>query len=105
MQVLCEVMVCPGYFPLPESDIMIFMDYRLSKHAQDVISARSIQVKWINAVFDDPSRIDTISEHETHYFKTIAEHDDRCLKVVFNPTTLIVITVYFDRAMRKRGCK
>ena len=81
------------------------MNYKLSKHAIDVIAARSIKTEWIDLVFDTPSRKDIIAPNEVHYFKTIADNEERCLKVVFNPISMVVITVYFDRNMRKRGCK
>ena len=69
------------------------------------MSARKILLKWLDATLEHPARIDIVSVNETHYFKTIEENDGRCLKVVFNPVTATVITVYFDRTMRKRGCK
>ena len=28
-----------------------------------------------------------------------------CLKIVLNPISMIVITAYFDRNVRKKGCK
>ena len=81
------------------------MNYQLSKHAVDVIVARGIKIEWIKIVFEMPTREDTISINEVHFFATISSNENRCLKVVFNPITQIVITVYFDRNMRKKGCK
>lgn len=81
------------------------MDYRLSKHAIDVMNARGIMSEWVTLAIDDPSKKNSITANETHYFKSITENEDRCLKVVFNPISMIVVTVYFDRNMRKRGCR
>ena len=58
------------------------MNYKISKHAFDVIEARSIQLSWIEQTLDKPS-----------------------LKVVVNPINMIVVTAYFDRNMRKKGCR
>jgi len=46
-----------------------------------------------------------VCDVEVHYFKTIEENLHRCLKVVINPVSMKIITVYFDRNMRKKGCK
>lgn len=81
------------------------MDYKLSKHAIDVMAARSIKTEWIDLVFENSSRKDIVAPDEIHYFATIVANESRCLKVVFNPISMIVITVYFDRNMRKEGCK
>ena len=35
----------------------------------------------------------------------IEAYENRCLKVVVNPVKRLEITVYFDRQMRKKGCK
>ena len=81
------------------------MIYKLSKHALDVTSARNIKIQWIESVLDNPSLVKNISNKEINYFSKIEDNENRCLKVVFNPITKIVITAYFDRNMRKRGCK
>jgi len=81
------------------------MKYRLSIHAQDVVESRNIKVEWINLVIEEPSAKISVDINEIHFFKSIVEHSDRCLKVVVNPIKQLIITAYFDRAMRKRGCK
>ena len=81
------------------------MNYQLSKHAIDVMSSRNVKSSWVDFVLDTPSLVTNISIIEVHYFASIEENENRCLKVVFNPTTRIVITAYFDRNMRKKGCK
>ncbi len=81
------------------------MNYVMSKHALDVIKSRDISLEWVDYVLQNPTREDTISSIESHFFSSIAQNENRCLKVVINMSTKIVITVYFDRDMRKRGCK
>jgi len=45
------------------------------------------------------------SSTELNLFSIIEENENMCLKVVINPISMIVVTVYFDRNMRKKGCK
>lgn len=81
------------------------MNYKLSKHALDVMSARNIEEKWIDIVLENPSLKNIKSSNEVNYFASISDNEDRCLKVVLNPISMIVVTAYFDRDMRKKGCK
>jgi hypothetical protein len=81
------------------------MNYKLSKHAIDVMSSRNVKISWVEFVLDSSSLVNKISTIESHYFSIIKENEDRCLKVVINPTTGIIVTAYFDRNMRKKGCK
>jgi len=81
------------------------MKYELTKHAQDVLENRKINLLWVQKSIKNPSRVDNISDVETHYYSVIEEMENRCLKVVFNPKTYKIITLYFDRNMRKKGCK
>ena len=81
------------------------MNYKLSKHAIDVMSSRNVKKEWIDFVFKNPSLINNISIIEAHYFSIIEDNENRCLKVVINPHTKVVVTAYFDRNMRKKGCK
>jgi hypothetical protein len=81
------------------------MDYKLSKHAIDVVFARGIKTEWVEYVLSNSSCKNIKSSSEINFFATILENENRCLKVVFNPISKIVITAYFDRNMRKKGCK
>jgi hypothetical protein len=78
---------------------------KLSQYAKDVISQRDIKLEWINDTLQNPSVRIEVSPDEFTFYKTIDEYDARCLKVVFNPIKKLIITVYFDRGMRKKGCK
>jgi len=76
-----------------------------SQHALDVMKQRGIFEEWIVKTLQDIEKPIDISEAEQHFFRNIEEADGRCLKVVFNPATLTVVTAYFDRNARKRGCQ
>ena len=81
------------------------MEYRLSRHALDVMMARGVKEKWIEDTTANPSLKIVKAPNEVNLFLTIKENENRCLKVVVNPISMIVVTVYFDRDMRKKGCK
>jgi len=81
------------------------MKYVLSKHALDVMGARGIKEEWVDRTVETSSLKVIKAANEVHLFLTIYEHESRCLKVVINPISMIVVTAYFDRNMRKKGCK
>ncbi|MCF6244526.1 MAG: DUF4258 domain-containing protein [Sulfurovum sp.] len=81
------------------------MKFRLSKHAKDVMENRQIKEAWIDAILSNPSVTFDIQKNEKHLYGIVSEYDKRCLKVVINPLTNLVITTYFDRKMKKKGCK
>ncbi len=69
------------------------------------MSERGISKKWVFDTLEKYSLKISISNVEEHYFKQIDIADNRCLKVVYNPLGKRIVTVYFDRNMRKKGCK
>ncbi len=75
-----------------------------SVHAHDVMTSRAILESWVEQTVLNSSRKIVVSEDEVHYFTTIQEYDGRCLKVVFNPKKNLVITTFFDRKMKIKGC-
>lgn len=81
------------------------MKFNLSIHAKDVMSARSIIEEWVYSTINNPSSTVNVNEQEIHYFSTIRENGNRCLKVVVNPVKHLIVTTYFDRKIQKRGCK
>ncbi|MDO8454664.1 MAG: hypothetical protein Q7S59_08855 [Sulfurimonas sp.] len=81
------------------------MKYELTQHAYDVIASREIELQWIELAVNDADMYVVVSEVEIHFFKSIEEASNKCLKVVANPKNLKIITTYFDRDMRKKGCK
>jgi hypothetical protein len=81
------------------------MQYRYSIHALDVMRHRDIREEWVEEVLNNPSRIESVCDEEIRYFGTVTAFKGRCLKVVVNPKKKLIVTVYFDRKMRKRGCR
>ncbi len=81
------------------------MRFDLSAHAKEMMVSRSILKNWIKATVEEPSVIIYIDECEAHYFRTIKENQNRCLKIVVNPTKSLIVTAFFDRKMRKKGCR
>jgi len=81
------------------------MKFKLSNHAEDVILSRNISERWVRSTIENPSARVKINEEEIHYFSTIHEYGNRCLKVVVNPTKYLIVTTYFDRKKKKEGCK
>jgi hypothetical protein len=70
-----------------------------------VIIQRGIAEKWIRDVLQNPTSHRAVGADEVHFFGVVEEAEGRCLKVVVNPGKGLIVTVYFDRNMRKRGCK
>jgi len=81
------------------------MKFKLSVHARDVMENRNISVEWVYAILDNPSITIDVEENEVYLYGIVHEYNDRCLKVVINPLKNLVITTYFDRKMKKKGCK
>ena len=81
------------------------MVWSLSKHAKEVMHRRDIRETWVYRVIDNPSVNIRVSDRERHYYGAIRERGNRCLKVVVNPLKGLIVTAYFDRGMRKKGCK
>ena len=76
------------------------MNYKFSKHALERIKERNIKEKWIFETLNNPDEIVEISDYEHRYYKVIKDFGDRVLKVVLNPESNIIITVYFDRGKK-----
>ena len=81
------------------------MEYRLSRHAVSVAIARGIKEQWIEETLNNPSLKIIKAPNEVNLFSSIEENESRCLKIVVNPISMIVVTAYFDRNMSKKGCK
>jgi len=81
------------------------MKYRLSQYALDVIKARCIKEIWIENTIETPVLKVVKAEDELNLFATIPANENRCLKIVLNPISMIVVIAYFDGNMRKKGCK
>ena len=49
------------------------MNYKLSKHAIDVMSSRNVKEEWVHSTLKNPSLIKKISIIEAHYFSKIED--------------------------------
>ena len=82
------------------------MDYVLTKHAQDVMSARNIKQAWLEKVLDSPERVEPDGEDVEleHRIGRIGEYGDRVLRVILNGKSRPkqVVTAYFDRSLRDK---
>jgi len=81
------------------------MEWNFSLHAKEVMKNRQIDREWVLTTIENPSIVKRLKEDESHYYRAIEVSANRCLKVVVNPQTQTVVTTFFDRKMRKKGCK
>lgn len=74
---------------------------KVSNHLSERMKERNLKTKWILETVQHPDEQIDIAEDETHFYKIIAEYQDKWLKVVVNKMNNIIITAYFDR--NKKG--
>lgn len=74
---------------------------RLTRHAQEAIGVRKIELLWIDATVSSPDFVEADPRHpeRTRSYKAIAENGGRVLRVVHRPegNDIVIITVHFDR--------
>lgn len=83
------------------------MAYRLTEHARESLRKRpSIRVEWVERVLQQPERVepDGVDPELEHRLGRIQESEGRVLRVIVKKGTnpLRIITVYFDRKMRRQ---
>lgn len=83
------------------------MTYDLTDHARESLRKRpTIQPEWIERVLQQPERVepDKVDVGLEHRLGRIPEYDGRVLRVIIKKATspFRVITVYFDRKMRRQ---
>lgn len=69
-----------------------------------MLQERNIPEEWVWQTINDHEWQSMGDDNNTHYFKSIPEHGGRILHVVVNPgvTPKKVVTVFFDRAARRK---
>lgn len=82
-------------------------NYIWTNHARKRLTERGeIQESWVIDCIENPERSEFIiddSGEKYHYFKKISEFDNRVLEVITsNSTPKRIITIYFNRNMRKK---
>ncbi len=62
------------------------MEFELSKHAENRMRERQIELNWIEMTLVEPERDeqDPIDPDARHAMRRIAEKDNRVLRVVYN---------------------
>ena len=82
------------------------MNYELSDRARTVLAEREIPSVWVERVLAEPEKVedDPDDAELEHRLGRIKEHENSVLRVIINKTasSMRVVTVYFDRAMRNR---
>lgn len=78
--------------------------FHTTKHAATVITARNIKPEWLESALTVPALVqpDADDAELEHRLAVIAEFGDRVLRVVVKRNTqpALVITAFFDRAMK-----
>ena len=82
------------------------MAYELTGHARQSLQKRpTIRLEWVERVLNQPERVeeDRIDPELEHRLCRIPEYDGRVLRVIVKRSTtpLRIITLYFDRKMRR----
>jgi uncharacterized DUF497 family protein len=82
------------------------LEFKLTKHAEEVIKRRAIPMEWIERVLSDPQIIepDKVDSQLQHRLRRIEEFNNRTLRVILNTGVepVRIVTVYWNRKMRKR---
>ncbi len=82
------------------------MNYILTRHANKVLLEREIPIEYMEQVLCNPEWIEPDKEdfELEHRLGKILEYGNRVLRVVIdrNVEPVHIITVYFDRRMRKK---
>jgi hypothetical protein len=79
------------------------MDFKLSKHTQDMLKERNISNEWVWQTINNPDWENVGDDNNVHFFKSISEYEGRILHVIVNPhvSPKKVVTVFFDRKARR----
>ncbi|HLA99445.1 MAG TPA: DUF4258 domain-containing protein [Anaerolineales bacterium] len=79
-------------------------EFELTSHAYDMLDERKILEEWLLKTIRDPDDHQMGEDNNMHYMKSIPERGEQILHVVVNPHVLPnrVITVFFDRRLRKK---
>ena len=79
----------------------------LSSHAVLAISARGLDLAWIESCMASPDRreLDRVDPTLRHVLKRIDAAEGRVLRVVYNPTPTplgppLIVTAFLDRSMK-----
>jgi hypothetical protein len=78
---------------------------RLTKHAQEAIGLRGIDIAWLEATANSPDFVEADPRHpaRTRSYKAIVAYGGRVLRVVHRSERddIVIITAHFDRGARR----
>jgi hypothetical protein len=80
-------------------------EINFSAHAREMLKERDILEEWVLLAINSPDNSEKHTEDGNwHYTKSIAEKENRVLRVVVNQeiTHYRVVTVFFDRRLRRK---
>ncbi|MCK4401545.1 DUF4258 domain-containing protein [bacterium] len=78
---------------------------KYSKHFEDMLLERKIDISWINVTLENPEKIEIHKDGTKHFIRRIKENGNRYLRVVINEvaTPTRAVTAFFDRRLRRRS--
>ena len=76
-----------------------------SKHFEDMLIERKIDISWVNATLGKPEKVEIHKDGTKHFIRRIKENGNRYLRVVINEvaTPTRAVTAFFDRRLRRRS--
>ena len=76
----------------------------LTHHAQNMLEERNIDEAWLWRTIEMPDEKFLGTDGNTHFIKAIDEFDRRILRVIVNTnvTPARIVTVFFDRRLRRK---
>jgi len=79
--------------------------YKPSRHFLANLSSKrhEIKLEWVERTLEFPDYQETVSREETRLWRRIPEFGNRYLRVVINPITKTIITVFFDRGFKNEN--
>ncbi|MGQ9555496.1 MAG: DUF4258 domain-containing protein [Anaerolineae bacterium] len=82
-------------------------EVEFSAHARDMLAERQIPEEWVWRCIESPDQKEFGADNNVHYLKVIEERGGRFLHVVVNPHLRPnrVVTVFFDRRVKRRECE
>jgi len=77
------------------------VEYDTSSHARDMMNERHIIEEWVKRTLRYPDYSEEKEDGTIHYIKAIDEYQGRFLRIIVNPIDLRVVTLFFDRRLKK----
>lgn len=69
--------------------------YTFTTHFEDSLRDRAIDLKWVEAVLENPVRYELSNVSGNHIYEGIVEGHDDLLRVVVNEEQALLVTTFF----------